>query len=77
MLGDGKSPLGDDTSESHHDRELSEVLILLSIEKRKEVCLLLSLDVEQGDDCEIVERTTSERIWGDFFTIDRENMGGL
>ena len=48
---------------------------MLSIEERYVFFVLLS--AEQGDDCEVAERMMSERIWRDFFAIDRENMGGI
>ena len=76
MLGDGEPPLGDDAGENQHDREPPEVVRLLLSTKERYVFFFL-LDAERGDDDEVAERTTSERIWGIFFAIDQENMGGL
>jgi len=60
VLGDGESPLGDDVGENQHYREPPEVVrLLLSTRERYVFFFLL--------DGEVAERTTSERICGDFF----------
>jgi len=73
VFGDEESTLGDDTSENTTTKNHQRVLILLSIGERFVFFFLLG--AERGDDCEVAERMTSERIWGDFFAIDRKNMG--
>jgi len=65
VLGDGEPPLGDDAGENQHDRELPEVVRILLSTKERYVFFFL-LDAEQGDDDEVTELTTSERICGIF-----------
>ena len=77
MCLETEPPLGDDVGENQHYRKPSEVVRLLLSTRERYVFFFL-LDAERGDDDEVAERTTSERICGDFFfAINRENMGGL
>jgi len=74
VLKDREPPLEDDAGENYHDREPSEVILLLLLSTRERYVFFL-LGPEQGDDDEIVKRT-SERIWGNFFAINWEGMEG-
>ena len=76
MLGDGEPPLGDDVGENQHYREPPKVVHLLLSTRERYVFFFL-LDAERGDDDEVAERTTSERICGDFFCHKPGEYGAL
>ena len=66
VLGDREPPLRDDAGENQYAREPPEIVRLLLSTKERYVFFFL-LDAERGDNDEVAERTTSERICGDFF----------